>query len=213
MHIRAWNNTGTAALGASAAMQGGGGGGMSASFTTYGGCARATLQCGWYTPWGSKSLMPPSPSAFFPKGHPLTENFNHPAFTAAIAQHAFGAGPGDPGPACNRCYQISAPGANTIVVKVADLCPADPGNPLCTKPGDGQGSVADIHVDLCEDSGASAAFFGGGPKLITSGGTAKVVDCSQLAGSGPEIGNDETIRKGYPTDIHKNCQTPHLDNC
>ncbi|KAI9790496.1 MAG: hypothetical protein M1835_000931 [Candelina submexicana] len=189
MHIRAWNNTGTAALGASAALQGGGGGGggMSASFTTYGGCARATLQCGWYTPRGT--------------------------FTAAIAQHAFGAGPGDPGPACNQCYQISAPGANTIVVKVADLCPADPGNPLCTKPGDGQGAVADIHVDLCEDSGASDAFFGGGPKLITSGGTAKVVDCSLLAGSGPEIGNAETIGKGYPTDIHKNCQTPHKEKC
>ncbi|KAI9724361.1 MAG: hypothetical protein M1812_000429 [Candelaria pacifica] len=163
------------------------GGSMSASFTTYGGCARSTLQCGWFTPNGT--------------------------YTAAISQHAFGAGPGDPGPACNRCYKISAPGRSTIVVKVADLCPADAGNPLCTDPGAGQGSVADIHVDLCENSGASAAFFGGTSPLVTSGGTAQKVDCSELVGAGPEIGDAETIGKGFPTDIKNNCQVPHLDAC
>jgi len=103
----------------------GGGGGMKASFTQsvsppppnnptdpppsrYGPCSSAGIvACGWYS---------------------------NPGYNAAVPQSLFGTGPGGgAGPACGQCFQLNpdAPGTNSIVVKVNNLCPAD-GNPLCS---------------------------------------------------------------------------------
>ncbi|GAP91706.1 putative glycoside hydrolase family 45 protein [Rosellinia necatrix] len=85
-------------------------------------------------------------------------------YTAALSQAQFGAGPGQgAGPACGSCYQItvqtdlngSPVQQRTITVKVDNLCPID-GNPICNVPNS---YGADIHFDLCIDSGAAGAFF------------------------------------------------------
>ena len=86
---------------------GAGGGSSVASFTRYDGCKRASVACGWYSDSG---------------------------YGAAISQAVYGGGPGSGATgACGVCWRLTpdAAGANEIVVKVNDLCPADEWNPLC----------------------------------------------------------------------------------
>ena len=101
-------------------------------------------------------------------------------YTAALSQAQFGTGPGGgAGPGCGTCWQLTidtsldggAVTSNTITVKVDNLCPID-GNPICNVPNS---YGADIHFDLCIDSGAPGAFFtnGNGAGL----GTAVQVSC------------------------------------
>ena len=87
-----------------------------------------------------------------------------PGFSAAISQAQFGVGPGQgAGPACGTCYQLSitsdldgnAVTPKTITIKVNNLCPVD-GNPICNVPNQ---YGAQVHFDICSDSGAAAAFF------------------------------------------------------
>ena len=89
---------------------GAGGGSSVASFTRYDGCRRASVACGWYSDSG---------------------------YDAAISQAVYGGGPGSGATgACGVCWRLTpdAAGANEIVVKVNDLCPADEYNPLCAQP-------------------------------------------------------------------------------
>jgi hypothetical protein len=61
--------------------------------------------------------------------------YNNPGYNAAASQNLYGAGPGaGAGPACNTCWRLSPStdssgnalhGANSIVVKVNNLCPAN----------------------------------------------------------------------------------------
>lgn len=86
------------------------GGGSTASFTRYSGCNSPSAACGWYSSTG---------------------------YNAAISQAAFGGAPGSgPGTACGGCWRLAPgfSGANAIVVKVNNLCPADENNPVCAKP-------------------------------------------------------------------------------
>lgn len=85
-------------------------------------------------------------------------------FTAALSEAQFGAGPGDgAGPACGTCYELTidtdldgnAVTQASVTVKVDNLCPMD-GNPLCGVPNE---YGAEIHFDLCLDSGATDGFF------------------------------------------------------
>jgi len=100
-------------------------------------------------------------------------------YTAAISQKQFGAGPGQgAGPACGTCWQLTittdlngnAVTQKSIKVTVDNLCPIN-GNPICNVPNQ---YGAQVHFDLCKDSGASSAFF------TSSGaglGTAQQVSC------------------------------------
>ena len=84
-------------------------GGSTASFTQYGPCNVDTTSCAWYSSSG---------------------------YNAAISQAAYGGAPGSgASSACGVCWRLTPdfPGANEIVVKVNNLCPAD-GNPLCAQP-------------------------------------------------------------------------------
>ena len=102
-----------------------------------------------------------------------------PGFTAAISQAQFGVGPNQgPGPACGTCYQLTIDTdlsgnpvtQKTIMVTVNNLCPID-GNPICNVPNQ---YGAQVHFDLCKDSGAAAAFFTSSEAGI---GTAVEVSC------------------------------------
>lgn len=87
--------------------------GSTASFTQYtqdGGCSVASVACGWYSSSG---------------------------YNAAISQATYGGGKGSGATAaCGLCWRLTPdfPGANVIVVKVNNLCPADEHNPLCAQP-------------------------------------------------------------------------------
>ncbi|KAK4693937.1 hypothetical protein P7C71_g3553, partial [Lecanoromycetidae sp. Uapishka_2] len=134
-------------------------GSFTASFTEYGSndadgsgnCNTASAACGFY---------------------------NNPGYNAAISQAVFGAGPGGgAGPACGHCYKLmpDAPSANSIVVKVNNLCPDD-GNPMCNYPEN-----VDVNFDLCKDDLAASGLFGtAGPFQVN--GTAVQVDCSEWSG-------------------------------
>ncbi|OBT72268.1 hypothetical protein VF21_07963 [Pseudogymnoascus sp. 05NY08] len=100
-------------------------------------------------------------------------------YTAALSQSQFGAGPGDgAGPACGTCYKLTvttdlsghAVTENSVTVRVNNLCPTD-GNPICSVPNQ---YGAEIHFDLCRDSGATANFFTSSQAGI---GTAEKVSC------------------------------------
>lgn len=85
-------------------------GGSTASFTRYSGCNTPSAACGWYSSTG---------------------------YNAAISQAVYGGAPGSgPGSACGGCWRLAPnfPGANPIVVKINNLCPADENNPICAQP-------------------------------------------------------------------------------
>jgi hypothetical protein len=94
-------------------------------------------------------------------------------YTAAVNLLSFGAYDGT-GDACGRCFKITPTRypdsrhhtgsmGNTIVVRATDLCPFSSGGgpPWCnqtvSKPVNQHGMK--MHFDLCEQSGASSAFF------------------------------------------------------
>jgi len=100
-------------------------------------------------------------------------------YTAAISQAQFGAGPGQgAGPACGTCYQLTiqtdlngnSVQQKTVKVRVNNLCPIN-GNPICNVPNQ---YGAQVHFDLCKDSGAAGAFFTSAHAGI---GTAQQVGC------------------------------------
>jgi len=144
-----------------------------ATFTEYGAgdtsssgnCNSKTVACGWY---------------------------NDPGYNAAISQNFYGVGPGaGAGPACGTCWRLKPEtdssgnkiyGANEIVVKVNNLCPAE-GNPLCAQDGHGGTNKYGAHVnfDLCIDSGAAGALFGSSGDGLAIG-TAEQVYCSHWSG-------------------------------
>ena len=119
--------------------------------------------------------------------------YNEPGYNAAASQNLFGVGPGaGAGPACNTCWQLSPEtdssgnplsGANSIVVKVNNLCPAD-GNPLCAQNGLGGTNQygANVNFDLCIDDGAAGALFGSSGVGLAVG-SATQVSCSEWSGS------------------------------
>ena len=96
-------------------------------------------------------------------------------YTAAMSQNFFGAGPGQgAGPMCGTCWQLELNG-KTMVVTIDNLCPIE-GNTIC---GMGSQSAtnsmgANIHFDLCLDSGANSLLAGAG----TGAGTAVQVPCA-----------------------------------
>ncbi|ETW79013.1 glycoside hydrolase family 45 protein [Heterobasidion irregulare TC 32-1] len=96
-------------------------------------------------------------------------------FTAAINQLAFGSGPGlGPGDACGRCFSLTGQADpyspaftgpfKTVIVKVTDLCPVSGNEEWCGQSTSATTNQhgAPFHFDLCEDTGAAAAFFPSG---------------------------------------------------
>jgi len=115
-------------------------------------------------------------------------------FTAAMSQLAFGSSPGlGAGDACGRCFSVTAnkdPYSSSftgpfhsVVVKVTDLCPVSGNQEWCgqTQSNPTNQHGVSVHFDLCEDTGASSAFFPSGHGALT--GTFKEVSCSQWSGS------------------------------
>lgn len=143
-------STGTTNSGSSSSSSSNNAVGSTASFTQYSPCNDASkTSCAWYSSSG---------------------------YNAAISQAVYGGGPGSgPSGACGVCWRLTPEyaGASPIVVKVNNLCPNDPQNPLCAQPED-----VDINFDLCQDSGAAAALFGSsGTQQVN--GTAAIVHCSE----------------------------------
>ncbi|KAF9887859.1 hypothetical protein FE257_009519 [Aspergillus nanangensis] len=98
--------------------------------------------------------------------------------TAALSQQQFGVGPNEgAGPACGTCWELTVTSdlsgnsvsQNTAKVTVNNLCPID-GNPICNVPNQ---YGAEIHFDLCIDTGASSFLTFGGAGI----GTAQQVSC------------------------------------
>ncbi|KAH9173533.1 RlpA-like double-psi beta-barrel-protein domain-containing protein-containing protein [Lactarius sanguifluus] len=115
-------------------------------------------------------------------------------YTAAMNQLAFGAPSGlGPGDACGRCFKVTgcadpySPGKEgpfkSIIVKVTDLCPVEGNEQWCgqtaynTTNSFGQSA----HFDLCQESGAPAAFFPSGSGALT--GTYEEVPCTSWSGT------------------------------
>ncbi|KAI0291671.1 RlpA-like double-psi beta-barrel-protein domain-containing protein-containing protein [Multifurca ochricompacta] len=122
-------------------------------------------------------------------------------FTAAISQLAFGAPPGlGAGDGCGRCFRVTGTADpyspsytgpfNSVVVKVTNLCPVQGNEQWCgqtiSKPTNSFNKA--VHFDLCQESGASGAFFPSGRNALT--GSYQEVSCSQWSGSdGPSLWN------------------------
>ncbi|MCJ1318318.1 hypothetical protein MMC15_003646 [Xylographa vitiligo] len=122
--------------------------------------------------------------------------YSFPGYNAAASQNLFGVGDGQgAGPGCGLCWQLTPEffddgetkitGANSIVVKVNNLCPAD-SNVLCSQNGlSGQSRNqynATVNFDLCIDDGAAAQLFGSSGTGLAVG-TATQVSCSGWSGS------------------------------
>jgi len=118
-------------------------------------------------------------------------------FTAAISQLAFGAPPGlGAGDACGRCFSLTANADpyspsftgpfKSIVVKATNLCPVAGNEAWCgqTTSNPVNQFGASVHFDLCEDSGASEAFFTSGRGAFT--GSYTEVPCSQWSSTGAD---------------------------
>ncbi|KAI9464418.1 endoglucanase V-like protein [Lactarius psammicola] len=120
-------------------------------------------------------------------------------FTAGISQLAFGSEPGlGAGDACGRCFKVTATADpfssgftgpfNSIILKANNLCPVTGNEKWCgqttSKPTNSFGK--ETHFDLCQDSGAAAAFFPSGHGALT--GTYEEVSCNQWIGTdGPDL--------------------------
>lgn len=115
-------------------------------------------------------------------------------YTAAMNQLSFGAPSGvGPGDACGRCFSLTGSADpyspnnkgpfKSIVVKVTDLCPVQGNEQWCgQKVSNSVNSFGkSAHFDLCQDSGAPAAFFPSGNGALT--GTYQEVPCTQWSGS------------------------------
>ncbi|KAF8479529.1 RlpA-like double-psi beta-barrel-protein domain-containing protein-containing protein [Russula ochroleuca] len=115
-------------------------------------------------------------------------------YTAAANTLSFGANSGA-GDACGRCFNIT-PTSNpyspdytgsmgqTIIVRVTDLCPhSSPGTVgWCDQTVSHPLNLYNMpmHFDLCEDSGASSAFFPTGIGAML--GTYQEVPCTEWVG-------------------------------
>jgi len=115
-------------------------------------------------------------------------------FTAAISQLAFGSTPGQgAGDACGRCFALTGSADpyspaftgpfHSVVVKVTDLCPLSGNQQWCGQTVSDQKNQFNepVHFDLCEDTGASNAFFPSGHGALT--GSFTEVSCSEWSGS------------------------------
>ncbi|MCJ1390752.1 hypothetical protein MMC18_003613 [Xylographa bjoerkii] len=149
-----------------------------------GNCNTATAACGFYT---------------------------FPGYNAAASQNLFGVGDGQgAGPGCGLCWQLTPEffddgktkitGANSIVVKVNNLCPAD-SNVLCAQSGLSGSSVnqynATVNFDLCIDDGAAAQLFGSSGTGLAIG-TATQVSCSGWSGSSDLTSGSNSAVTGPP---------------
>ncbi|KAK3669158.1 hypothetical protein LTR78_010964 [Recurvomyces mirabilis] len=98
-------------------------------------------------------------------------------YSAAVSQNLYGVGGGQgAGPACGTCWYLVS-GSHSVTVKVNNLCPAGNDNALCSQSSLSATNLegANVHFDLCSDSGAAWAFFENGPGLLV--GTATKVSC------------------------------------
>jgi len=149
-----------------------------------GNCNTATAACGFYT---------------------------FPGYNAAASQNLFGVGDGQgAGPGCGLCWQLTPEffddgktkitGANSIVVKVNNLCPAD-SNVICAQNGLSGSSVnqynATVNFDLCIDDGAAAQLFGSSGTGLAIG-TATQVSCSSWSGSSDLTSGSNSAITGPP---------------
>ncbi|KAF8267889.1 endoglucanase V-like protein [Lactarius quietus] len=113
-------------------------------------------------------------------------------YTASMNQLSFGAPPGQgPGDACGRCFAVTGTADpysesgqpstfNTIVVKVTDLCTdGQYCDQTTSNPVNSLGQP--MHFQLCQDTGATGAFFPSGSSTLI--GTFQEVACSQWSGS------------------------------
>jgi len=111
-----------------------------------------------------------------------------------MSQLAFGAPPGPgPGDACGRCFLVTGTHDpytpsftgpfNSVVVKTTDLCPAAGNEVWCGQTTSNPTNTfgQSVHFDLCQDSGAAAAFFPSGRGALT--GTYQEVPCSEWSGT------------------------------
>ncbi|KAF8479527.1 endoglucanase V-like protein [Russula ochroleuca] len=114
-------------------------------------------------------------------------------YTAAINELTFGSAQSY-GDACGRCFNITptsdpytpsytGPMGNTITVRVSNLCPVAGNEEWCGQTVShplNQFNMP-VHFDLCEDSGAAAAFFPSGRGAML--GTYQEVLCTEWKGS------------------------------
>ncbi|OCK77586.1 glycoside hydrolase family 45 protein [Lepidopterella palustris CBS 459.81] len=120
--------------------------------------------------------------------------YTSPGYAAAVSQNLYGLGPAEgAGPACGTCWRLtpatdsSGNGVrnktSSIVVMVNHICPAL-GNPLCGQYNLTSTNLYGAYVDfnLCIDSGASAALFGGSG-IGLAVGNATEVDCGNWNGT------------------------------
>ncbi|MCJ1401420.1 hypothetical protein MMC11_004633 [Xylographa trunciseda] len=137
--------------------------------------------------------------------------YSFPGYNAAASQNLFGVGDGQgAGPGCGLCWQLTPEffddgktqitGANSIVVKVNNLCPAD-SNVICAQNGLSGSSVnqynATVNFDLCIDDGAAAQLFGSSGTGLAIG-TATQVSCSSWSGSSDLTSGSNSAITGPP---------------
>ncbi|MCJ1381045.1 hypothetical protein MMC17_004154 [Xylographa soralifera] len=159
-----------------------------------GNCNAATAACGFYT---------------------------FPGYNAAASQNLFGVGDGQgAGPGCGLCWQLTPEffddgktkitGANSIVVKVNNLCPAD-SNVLCAQSGLSSQSVnqynATVNFDLCIDDGAAAQLFGSSGTGLAIG-TATQVSCNGWSGGSELTSGSNSAITGPPPSGGGSSNTP-----
>lgn len=166
---------------------------FSATITWYGtndergspNCNSNTVACGFYTFVSFGFIIFPCSQRRTDSRFPAT---NQPGFSAAVSQNLFSSSS-----ACYTCYRITgrtdahgkafANAGKSLVVMVNNLCPATSANPLCSQKtlNDTNSLGAQIDVNLCNDSGANEAFFGGSGVGLAVG-TAEEVSCSLWEG-------------------------------
>jgi len=115
-------------------------------------------------------------------------------FTAAMNQLTYGAPPGaGEGDACGRCFKVTGTKDpydtsytgpfHSVIVKTTDLCPISGNQEWCgqtlANPVNQYGMP--VHFDLCQDTGASAAFFPSGHGALT--GYYEEVSCTEWSGT------------------------------
>ncbi|KAI9446029.1 endoglucanase V-like protein [Lactarius indigo] len=115
-------------------------------------------------------------------------------YTAAMNQLSFGAPSGlGAGDACGRCFKVTGSADpytpsnkgpfKSIIVKVTNLCPIEGNEQWCgqTVSNTTNSFGQSAHFDLCQESGASGAFFSSRNGALT--GTYEEVSCTSWSGS------------------------------
>ncbi|KAI9431538.1 glycoside hydrolase family 45 protein [Lactarius psammicola] len=127
-------------------------------------------------------------------GYPACGKSASAGYTAAMNQLAFGAPPGlGAGDACGRCFKVTGSADpyspsnkgpfKSIIVKVTDLCPVQGNEKWCGQTASNATNSfgQSVHFDLCQESGASGAFFPSGNGALT--GKYEEVPCTHWSGS------------------------------